>query len=170
MYFRIVHPLNDTSTHFMTDIWSWLDLHLLTASSCVSTVVLIKCSVAVRMHGELWLLVWNIRSSVYYDGDVGWHGSGLCQKLSANVWALGKLWHFWESVNLHSAGVGNFLLPTINANFFCIKSDVNHGALCLQWQNTGVVFRYVIPVVLSQNTMYKIMCVFTYTYSQNATH
>jgi hypothetical protein len=87
MYFRIVRPLNDISTHFMTDIWSWLDLHLLTAWRCVSTLVLIKCSVAVHMHGELWLLVWNIRNSVYYEGDAGWHGSGLCQKLSAKVWA-----------------------------------------------------------------------------------
>jgi len=30
--------------------------------------------------------------------------------------SLGKLQHCWESVNLHSAGVGHFLLPTINAN------------------------------------------------------
>ena len=53
--------------------------------------------------------------------------------------SLGKLWHFWEGVTLHSAGVGHFLLPTINANFFfCIKSDMKHDRWCLQCQNTGV--------------------------------
>jgi hypothetical protein len=32
--------------------------------------------------------------------------------------SLGKLQHFLESINLHSARVGHFLLPTINAFFF----------------------------------------------------
>jgi hypothetical protein len=31
---------------------------------------------------------------------------------------LGKLQHRWEGINLHPAGVGHFLLPTINANFY----------------------------------------------------
>jgi len=35
--------------------------------------------------------------------------------------SLGKLQHCWESDNLHSAGVGHFLLPTINTNFFLYK-------------------------------------------------
>jgi len=94
---------------------------------------------------ELRLLFWKIRNSVYYEGDVGWHGSGFCQKLSAKVWAmdrreereLGKLQHFWESINLHPVGVGHILLPTIKANF-CRKSDVTHDVWCLRWQNTGV--------------------------------
>jgi hypothetical protein len=44
----------------------------------------------------------------------------------------------------------------------------------VKWICTSVtrypVLRFVIPVVLSQNTMYKIMCIFTYTYSQNTTN
>jgi hypothetical protein len=30
--------------------------------------------------------------------------------------SLGKLQHCWESINLHPAGVGHLLLPTVNAN------------------------------------------------------
>ena len=30
--------------------------------------------------------------------------------------SLGTLQHCWESINLPPAGVGQFLLPTINAN------------------------------------------------------
>ena len=45
--------------------------------------------------------------------------------------SLGKLQHCWEIINLHPAGVGHFLLPTINENFL-YKSNVKHVVWCIQ--------------------------------------
>jgi hypothetical protein len=44
-----------------------------------------------------------------------------CQSLGMNgreERSLGKLQHCLESINLHPARVGHFLLPTINTNFY----------------------------------------------------
>jgi hypothetical protein len=32
--------------------------------------------------------------------------------------SLDKVQHWWEIINIHPAGVGQFLLTTINTNFF----------------------------------------------------
>jgi hypothetical protein len=130
----------------MTDIWSWLDLHLLTAWSCFSTVVLV--SMAIK-HNSVLLNLITVHPVIRFS--YAWRVMivGLKHKRQCILWgwcwmtwiwlvskiecqrmgmdgreqrSLGKLWHFWESVNLHSAGVGHFLLPTINANFFLYKT------------------------------------------------
>ena len=43
--------------------------------------------------------------------------------------SLGKLQYSWESINLHPAGVGHFLLPTFDANSFLYKKW--YAAWCL---------------------------------------
>ena len=104
MYFSIVHPLNDISTHFMTDIWSWLDLRLLTIKlcfTCSAYKMLSCCSYAWRVmivclkhKRQCVLWGWCWMTWIWLVSKIECLSMGMDGREQRS---LGKLQHCWEA-------------------------------------------------------------------------